>query len=77
MTIILNHTIVAVGDKHRGARFLADLLRLEAGPLALQVGARVGLLDDALQEVHLQIQRLTAGPAAAVSPGPRRPFLRA
>ena len=31
MTIILNHTIVAVGDKGRGARFLADLLGVEAG----------------------------------------------
>jgi catechol 2,3-dioxygenase-like lactoylglutathione lyase family enzyme len=31
MTIILNHTIVPVGDKHRGARFLADLLGLAAG----------------------------------------------
>jgi catechol 2,3-dioxygenase-like lactoylglutathione lyase family enzyme len=34
MTIVLNHTIVPVGDKHRGARFLADLLDLEAGPPA-------------------------------------------
>lgn len=34
MTIVLNHTIVAVGDKRRGARFLADLLGVEAGPLA-------------------------------------------
>ena len=31
MTIILNHTIVAVGDKFRGTRFLADLLGVEAG----------------------------------------------
>lgn len=31
MTIILNHTIVPVGDKHRGAQFLADLLGLTAG----------------------------------------------
>jgi catechol 2,3-dioxygenase-like lactoylglutathione lyase family enzyme len=31
MTIILNHTIVPVGDKHRGARLLADLLGLAAG----------------------------------------------
>jgi len=31
MTIILNHTIVAVGDKCRGARFLAELLGVEAG----------------------------------------------
>ena len=34
MTIILNHTIVPVGDKHRGARFLADLLGVEPGPPA-------------------------------------------
>ena len=34
MTIVLNHTIVPVGDKHRGARFLADLLGAEAGPPA-------------------------------------------
>lgn len=31
MTIVLNHTIVSVGDKQRGARLLADLLGLEAG----------------------------------------------
>ena len=38
MTVILNHTIVPVGDKERGARFLADLLGLHvsepAGPFA-------------------------------------------
>lgn len=34
MSIVLNHTIVPVGDKHRGARFLADLLGLEVGPPA-------------------------------------------
>jgi catechol 2,3-dioxygenase-like lactoylglutathione lyase family enzyme len=32
MTIVLNHTIVPVGDKHRGARFLADLLGITVGP---------------------------------------------
>jgi catechol 2,3-dioxygenase-like lactoylglutathione lyase family enzyme len=31
VTIILNHTIVPVGDKHRGAQFLADLLGLTTG----------------------------------------------
>ncbi len=31
MTIVLNHTIVAVADKERGARLLADLLGVEAG----------------------------------------------
>src|SRR3954449_1411026 len=31
MTIVLNHTIVPVADKHRGARLLADLLGVEAG----------------------------------------------
>jgi catechol 2,3-dioxygenase-like lactoylglutathione lyase family enzyme len=31
MTIVLNHTIVPVGDKQRGARLLADLLGLEVG----------------------------------------------
>jgi catechol 2,3-dioxygenase-like lactoylglutathione lyase family enzyme len=34
MTIVLNHTIVPVGDKHRGARFLADLLGLRPAPPA-------------------------------------------
>jgi catechol 2,3-dioxygenase-like lactoylglutathione lyase family enzyme len=34
MIIVLNHTIVPVGDKGRGARFLADLLGLEVGPPA-------------------------------------------
>ena len=34
MTIVLNHTIVPVGDKRRGARFLADLLGLEVGEQA-------------------------------------------
>lgn len=33
MTIVLNHTIVPVGDKDRGARFLADLLGVAVGPL--------------------------------------------
>jgi catechol 2,3-dioxygenase-like lactoylglutathione lyase family enzyme len=32
MTIVLNHTIVPVGDKHRGARFLADLLGVDVDP---------------------------------------------
>jgi catechol 2,3-dioxygenase-like lactoylglutathione lyase family enzyme len=31
MTIVLNHTIVPVGDKHRGARFLADILGIVVG----------------------------------------------
>ena len=31
MTIVLNHTIVPVGDKQRGARLLAGLLGLEVG----------------------------------------------
>jgi catechol 2,3-dioxygenase-like lactoylglutathione lyase family enzyme len=31
MTIVLNHTIVPVGDKHRGARFFADLLGVVVG----------------------------------------------
>jgi hypothetical protein len=31
MTVVLNHTIVPVGDKRRGAQVLADLLGLEAG----------------------------------------------
>jgi catechol 2,3-dioxygenase-like lactoylglutathione lyase family enzyme len=31
VTIVLNHTIVAVSDKHRGARLLAALLGLEVG----------------------------------------------
>jgi catechol 2,3-dioxygenase-like lactoylglutathione lyase family enzyme len=31
MTIVLNHTIVPVADKHRGARLLADLLGLTVG----------------------------------------------
>lgn len=34
MTIVLNHTIVPVSDKHRGAAFLADLLGLVVDPLA-------------------------------------------
>ncbi len=29
--ILLNHTIVPVGDRHRGARLLAGLLGVEAG----------------------------------------------
>ena len=36
MTIVLNHTIVPVADKHRGARLFADLLgadtTMESGP---------------------------------------------
>jgi hypothetical protein len=31
MTVVLNHTIVPVGDKLRGAQVLADLLGLEVG----------------------------------------------
>jgi catechol 2,3-dioxygenase-like lactoylglutathione lyase family enzyme len=31
MAVILNHTIVPVGDKQRGARFLADLLGIRVG----------------------------------------------
>jgi catechol 2,3-dioxygenase-like lactoylglutathione lyase family enzyme len=31
MTIVLNHTIVPVGDKQRGAQLLADLLGLPVG----------------------------------------------
>jgi catechol 2,3-dioxygenase-like lactoylglutathione lyase family enzyme len=31
MTIVLNHTIVPVGDKQRGAAFLADLLGVATG----------------------------------------------
>jgi catechol 2,3-dioxygenase-like lactoylglutathione lyase family enzyme len=31
VTIVLNHTIVPVGDKQRGARLLADLLGLAVG----------------------------------------------
>jgi catechol 2,3-dioxygenase-like lactoylglutathione lyase family enzyme len=31
MTIVLNHTIVPVGDRQRAARLLADLLGLEVG----------------------------------------------
>lgn len=31
MSVILNHTIVPVGDKDRGARLLAALLGVEAG----------------------------------------------
>jgi catechol 2,3-dioxygenase-like lactoylglutathione lyase family enzyme len=34
MTIVLNHTIVPVGDKQRGARLLAGLLGLEVGAAA-------------------------------------------
>jgi catechol 2,3-dioxygenase-like lactoylglutathione lyase family enzyme len=34
MTIVLNHTVVPVADKERGARLLADLLGVEAGPFA-------------------------------------------
>jgi len=34
MTAVLNHTIVPVGDKRRGAQILADLLGLEVGPPA-------------------------------------------
>jgi len=32
MSIELNHTIVAAGDKHRSARFIADILGLEVLP---------------------------------------------
>ena len=32
MTIELNHTIVPARDKHASAKFLADMLGLEAGP---------------------------------------------
>jgi catechol 2,3-dioxygenase-like lactoylglutathione lyase family enzyme len=32
--IVLNHTIVPVGDRHRGARLLAGLLGLEVGAAA-------------------------------------------
>jgi hypothetical protein len=31
MAIVLNHAVVPVGDKYRGARLLADLLGLEVG----------------------------------------------
>ena len=31
MTVVLNHTIVPVADKHAGAAFLADLLGVAAG----------------------------------------------
>jgi catechol 2,3-dioxygenase-like lactoylglutathione lyase family enzyme len=31
MSVVLNHTIVPVGDKLRGARVLADLLGVEVG----------------------------------------------
>lgn len=46
MTIVLNHTIVPVGDKQRGASFLAHLLGLEvgeqAGPFApVQINAEL------------------------------------
>jgi catechol 2,3-dioxygenase-like lactoylglutathione lyase family enzyme len=34
MTIVLNHTIVPVGDRHRSARLLADLVGVEADPPA-------------------------------------------
>jgi catechol 2,3-dioxygenase-like lactoylglutathione lyase family enzyme len=34
MTVVLNHTIVSVADKNRGAQILADLLGLEVGPPA-------------------------------------------
>jgi catechol 2,3-dioxygenase-like lactoylglutathione lyase family enzyme len=32
MTIVLNHTIVPVGDKRRGAELLASLIGVEVGP---------------------------------------------
>lgn len=32
MTVVLNHTIVAVADKDQAARLLADLLGLEVSP---------------------------------------------
>jgi hypothetical protein len=38
MTVILNHTIVPVADKHRAARLFADLLGagtiMDSGPFA-------------------------------------------
>jgi catechol 2,3-dioxygenase-like lactoylglutathione lyase family enzyme len=34
MTVVLDHTIVPVADKHRGARLLADLIGAETGPPA-------------------------------------------
>jgi catechol 2,3-dioxygenase-like lactoylglutathione lyase family enzyme len=34
MTIVLNHTIVPVGDRRRAARLLADLLGVEVGDQA-------------------------------------------
>jgi len=34
MTIVLNHTIVPVGDRQRGAQFLADLLGITVEPPA-------------------------------------------
>ena len=34
MTIVLNHTIVPVGDSHRGAHFLAELLGVVVQPAA-------------------------------------------
>ena len=34
MTVVLNHTIVPVGDKLRGAQVLADLLGVEVGAMA-------------------------------------------
>jgi catechol 2,3-dioxygenase-like lactoylglutathione lyase family enzyme len=32
MTVVLNHTIVPVADKNRGAEILAELLGVEVGP---------------------------------------------
>ena len=34
MTVILDHTIVPVSDRHRGARFLAELLGVTEAPPA-------------------------------------------
>jgi catechol 2,3-dioxygenase-like lactoylglutathione lyase family enzyme len=42
MTVVLNHTIVPVGDKLRGAQVLADLLGLEVGaPMGPFVPVRI------------------------------------
>jgi catechol 2,3-dioxygenase-like lactoylglutathione lyase family enzyme len=49
MTIVLNHTIVPVADKERGARLLAGLLGVEAGPPAGPF-AQVRVNDDLTQD---------------------------
>ena len=51
MSVVLSHTVVAVADKHAGARFLADLLGLrvlaEAGPFVpVQVNEELTLEFD-------------------------------